>query len=122
MCIVDYDIGDLPDSCNFTTPKARKPYRCCECGRGTNILPGERYEKMTGKWDGKFLTFRTCLPCVEIRSAFVCSYEIGDMWTNIADSISQCDLNLGCLDGLRKEAMEKFFLEYERRVEIWDEE
>ncbi len=30
---------------------ARKPHKCCETGR--TILPGERYWRLTGKWDGR---------------------------------------------------------------------
>lgn len=34
---------------------ARKPHKCCETGR--IIQPGERYWRITGKWDGTVKTF-----------------------------------------------------------------
>jgi len=47
------------------TPKARKQYRCYDCG-GT-IDPGERYERVTGKWDYGIDVFVTCARCVNLR-------------------------------------------------------
>jgi len=46
--------------------RARKPHKCCECG--TAIAEGEQYQVASGKWDGRFDTFCTCLACVAIRS------------------------------------------------------
>jgi len=46
-------------------PAARKEHRCCECGKTIN--PGDRYERVTGMWDGIFQTFATCEFCAKVR-------------------------------------------------------
>jgi hypothetical protein len=120
MCIVDYDDGERPEFVHFETPKARRHHRCCEC-QG-QILPGRKYERMVGKWDGEFASFKTCLPCVEIRNKMVCSYDIGAMWENIMDTIGQNDLDLGCLDGLSVEARDKFLMRYSAYFDDLDDD
>lgn len=45
-----------------TTHKARKEYRCCECGE--DIQPGEHYEYHFQVFDGCTYTFKTCARCV----------------------------------------------------------
>lgn len=49
--------------------KARKSYRCEECG--CEISPGDKYEYVRGLWEGYWDTFRTCLPCSRIRSTLM---------------------------------------------------
>ena len=61
-CYCDYDPAEFYSS---RVCAARKEYRCDECAR--KILPGEQYEKVTGKWAGTVSTFRTCSHCVDIR-------------------------------------------------------
>lgn len=61
-CYCDYD---LPEFCTESYPKARKQYRCYECGGF--ILPGEKHEYTAGKWDGELRYFRTCERCHDIR-------------------------------------------------------
>jgi len=49
-------------------PKARKQHKCYECAG--DILPGERYERVTAKWydfDG-VQTMRTCERCYDLRT------------------------------------------------------
>ena len=62
--------------CDFDTPAAfvhvntwtaRKKHKCCECGHV--IVPGETYERVTGKWDYGIDTFKTCEKCVDLRDA-----------------------------------------------------
>lgn len=59
--------AEPPQFSTESTPRSRTRRRCCEC-RGW-IEPGERYHRLTGKWDGDILTFETCLQCEEIRQA-----------------------------------------------------
>ena len=61
-CFCDYD---APAFYNRTMPKARKPHKCYEC-RG-EILAGETYESVTGKWD-YVDTFKTCDRCLDLRT------------------------------------------------------
>lgn len=44
---------------------ARKPHHCCECGM--TIAKGEKYETVSGMWDGRCDRIKTCLPCVATR-------------------------------------------------------
>jgi len=45
--------------------KAKKQHDCCECGAA--IHRGERYEYVTGLWDGSWNAYKTCAACVRIR-------------------------------------------------------
>ena len=63
-CYCDY--GDPPAFYNATLPRARKKHRCLECGGP--IVPGERYERVVGKWSGYGVdTFHTCERCYDLR-------------------------------------------------------
>ena len=69
---------------------ARKTHVCCECG--CEIKSGERYERAEGlnrEGSGSWETFKTCMPCVELRDATIdggtahcCLYEIVDEEVN----------------------------------------
>lgn len=61
-CVCDYDPADFY---NATIRTARKLHACFECGG--QILPGDKYEHVTGKWEGRLDTFRTCERCHDIR-------------------------------------------------------
>lgn len=61
-CWCDYDPPEFYDR---REPTARKEHRCAECGG--RILPGERYERVSGKWDGDFSQFKTCCRCTSLR-------------------------------------------------------
>lgn len=111
MCFVEVD---LDCSCEFGTEKiveAAKPHKCGECGAIIRI--GEKYETYAGKSDGSFFTAKTCLPCKEVRDLFCCSWYYGDVWESIMETISDTDVNLGCLDNLSHAARCKF-------VSRWD--
>ena len=47
------------------TRKARKPHRCEACT--VTILPGEQYEQVVAKCDGRIENFATCADCVALR-------------------------------------------------------
>lgn len=61
-CYCDYD---APAFYNTEIRKARKPHRCEECNG--QILPGEHYEHVVGKWEWVD-TFKTCCRCVDLRT------------------------------------------------------
>ena len=63
-CFCDYEAPEFYDRTERT---ARKRHRCCECGH--DIQPGERYEHVSGKWDGQLNTFKTCEACVDLRDS-----------------------------------------------------
>lgn len=61
-CFCDFDSPEFYDKYQ---PTARKRHKCCECGG--DIMPGEKYEYVSGKWDGQFDTFKTCERCCDLR-------------------------------------------------------
>ncbi len=77
--------GETPRIFTEPKPKARKNHMCCECG--STILPGQKYEKITGLWDN-FETYKTCSFCAEIRrkarGEFDMDYDegfvFGELW------------------------------------------
>jgi len=62
-CYCDFE---EPSVYNKTTPKARKVHRCSECG--ATIQKGERYENVSGVWDGYADTYKTCERCLDLRN------------------------------------------------------
>jgi hypothetical protein len=62
---------------------AANRYACCECGR--TIAPGERYLKITGKWDGVISAYKRCSHCdavaeaLKSRAPCFCDYVRG-LW------------------------------------------
>jgi hypothetical protein len=89
----DYDVG--PEFHDANVVKARKAHRCYECRR--TITAGSYYESVVGKWDGDFLTFKTCLDCMNIRDGLTCGsgFTYGELWENISEVFDE--INTGCL-------------------------
>lgn len=56
---------DAPDFYTAKIRKARKPHRCEECAG--QIMPGDTYEHVSGKWVDYLDTFVTCRHCVSLR-------------------------------------------------------
>jgi hypothetical protein len=81
LCLyTEYDNG--PDFHSTRTVKAAKPHQCTECR--APIERGEHHEVVAGKWDGEFITYRTCLACVEIRTTFSCGgWVYGSLWEDV---------------------------------------
>lgn len=59
MCMVDS--GEYWQFAAYVMRRARKEHRCGECRRTIN--PGERYEHVSGLYDGRWDTERTCEQC-----------------------------------------------------------
>lgn len=118
--------GPCADSCIWTSGgenpaevlgtlivRARKPQTCCECAEP--IRPGDRYEVVSGKWDGAWSSFKTCLPCKEIREAFCCEGWIyGTLWEDARESFFET-MTTGCLEKLETAAAK------EKLVSQWNE-
>ena len=84
-CSVDLASYDAP-SCYLTTlRKARKSHKCCECGG--EIVRGQRYEYVSGVWDGDPDSHKTCLTCVEIREHYC---PDGFIHEGLAEQIYDC--------------------------------
>ena len=61
-CFCDYD---YPSFYCRSTPTAKKRHKCEECSGYIEV--GEKYEYVSGKWDGEFGTFKTCVRCHDLR-------------------------------------------------------
>lgn len=66
MCCTDYD---MPEFCETNWHKARKGHRCCECYQTIHI--GQQYQHVAGKWEGDFLSFKTCEKCADLRESLM---------------------------------------------------
>lgn len=88
--------------------KARKPHKCCECG---DVIPkGASYEHVVGKWYDSIDTYRTCLPCREIRRALCCDgWTYSMLWEDAQEAFEH--LTTGCLEQLTTAAAKSKLLE-----------
>ncbi len=82
-CSSDHDY--YPDFFVEEWPVAKKEHKCCECGEA--IKPGQKYHKVAGKWEGDFSTYKTCMPCHNIREHY-CPH--GYVFGELAEQISNC--------------------------------
>jgi hypothetical protein len=81
--------------------RARKEYRCCECG--DVILLRELYQWATGKHGSGMFRVQTCSVCAEIRAAFVCgSWIFGELWESIRDEMFPVWKRASAVDCLAK--------------------
>jgi len=114
-CLIDSEHGgSTPSELHEKIRKARKTYRCCECG--CTISPGERYEYASGRWDGEYDQYRTCLPCREIRNRFMAVWTYTALWSDLSECAP--DLCMGDISGLSVEAVAKLEDQFS---EIWNE-
>lgn len=92
QCDCSYSDYDSPSIYRAETIKARKIHKCCECH--SVIEPGQRYERVTGLWEGQFDTIHTCLSCVAIRKQY-CPH--GFLHEGLRETLIEC-LDLDYLD------------------------
>jgi hypothetical protein len=81
-------VGDYdgPEFCSTTHYVARQEHKCIECGRA--IVKGERYEYVSGKWDGSMDVFKTCEDCESVRDAFFCDgFLYGGIWEYLGEHL-----------------------------------
>ena len=62
MCDCDCE---MPEFLNMRIVTAKKSHKCCECFGP--IEAGQKYEYISGRWDGDFDVFKTCMRCSELR-------------------------------------------------------
>ena len=65
--------------------RARKQHTCGECGDPISV--GERHEYVSGLWDGRWDSHRTCAPCVAVRMRY-CAH--GFIYGGLAEQIEEC--------------------------------
>lgn len=112
-CLVDVDIHSDAD-CKFIKQKkviSKREMKCCECRK--TITPGTPFLLETGRIGirsgPEYRHYVTCLPCLELRERFCCRWYFGQVLDDIREALCEQDgeLNLGCLDGLCPEAIER---------------
>lgn len=84
-CDCSVDVDGRADVYREKVQTARKSYKCCECGE--EIKPGQKYNYVFGVWEGMPDTYRTCLPCNNIRERY-CFH--GFYFGNLRDQIRGC--------------------------------
>jgi len=87
-CPAGYD-APLPSLHNAKFRRAKKEYRCCECGE--TIAQGDRYEYVWGVWEGDQQTYRTCATCHAIREGLFCNGSTYTwMKTELREFVQEC--------------------------------
>lgn len=77
--------GDYPEFLVERMVKSRKEHKCCECRETIN--KNEMYEKVTGMWDGRISTFKTCKICKTIREDYFCTWNYGNLSEDLWDCL-----------------------------------
>lgn len=99
---------DQPSCSNQTIRQAVKPHECCECKRVIGV--GEKYEVISGMWDGHFSTYKTCKDCLSIRDEFFCEgYFFGQVLEYLREYLDECNgkIPAKCLLSLTPDAMSR---------------
>lgn len=103
-CSCDMDVDDYATMLEKKVKKARKEHQCHECY--SVIQKGELYLVEKEIYDGRFSTHKTCLPCREIRDAYMSSYYWGQIWEHLRD----------CLEDIPLPDYEKFSQEAKMKI------
>ena len=68
ICNCSVDVDETYDVSRTVVRVARKEHKCCECEQP--IKPGQKYEYVSGCYEGKWDVWRTCIPCKSIRGRY----------------------------------------------------
>jgi len=106
-CNIDIDHDGGPDCHSEKIVKAKQGHRCYECLK--DIKPGDKYEYTSGKWDGCFLVYKTCLDCRSLRNQFFSSFTYTMIWDDFDDYLGDCNAEIpeDCIAELTPVAREK---------------
>ena len=113
VCLGGYDVDGLFDFYEARTPIARKEHQCEDCSR--MIQRGDKYHRVSGKFDGDFFDTITCAICQEIRDAFTCDERDtagpppGELWADMVDVFPY--LTTTCFDKLQTPQAKAFLRE-----------
>lgn len=96
-CVISANDADTVKAICQEIRTARKPKICTECAEV--IVVGQQYEYFFGIYDGDRYHYRTCLPCVNIRSFFSCdgSWMWGCVWDDLEEHMFP-EFHHGCLE------------------------
>lgn len=98
VCVGGYDGGLSEFFIKRIINKSRRSHKCSECN--AVIDSGKSYQVVSGKSEGDFWSYKTCLICAEIRSAFSCEGEtLGGMFWSDMEYCWEA-LNTSCFDRL----------------------
>lgn len=113
-CSCDWD-GETYEFQTLAMHKARKTYRCEECGQ--TISPGDLYERCSGKCDGEFSVLKTCEGCADCRKSGIgCNvWGGGIMWQSFWDCEGEVDL--GAVDRLSPAGLAKLQSQLDKMAE-----
>ena len=113
VCLSGYD-GEAAEFYDSRIVRARRDHACYECRRV--IVAGATYERITGKWDGEFLSHAFCADCSDISSSLSCdgTREFGNLWGEIEDYVFPA-LTTGCLAKLQTASAKAYLLERWRK-------
>lgn len=104
-CIyVDCDDGSTIGFHKREDRKARKRHTCCECG--DQIKPGDKYEYVSGVWEGDWGVYKTCATCREIRKALFChGWYYGRLYCDVREYLHDGgEIGCDCLAAMSKPA------------------
>ncbi len=113
-CVSGCDADEMIDVICQETRKARKVTKCYECHEAIQV--GQEHEYIFGKFEGEDCTYRTCLPCVEIRGHFSDgSWVFGSVWEDLQECFFPTMTAGGpCMEGLSAAAKGKLFAEWRK--------
>jgi hypothetical protein len=97
-CSISIDSDEGPSCYKQKIRKARKTHRCHECFK--DILPGEKYENISGIWDGDPSSYKTCLDCKSLRDVFFQSWACTAMWDDFRENFNMDSIPEKCLAAL----------------------
>ena len=82
---------DAPTLISEGWRRARNTHKCCECGRP--VQPGEFYQHIAGIWDGRWMRFKTCEQCADLRESLesVWCVALGDLRQEYIDYLAEAD-------------------------------
>jgi hypothetical protein len=85
---IDVDNDGTYQLCSYAETIARKDHICGECHR--IITSGEKYERFTGMFDGKFYTEKTCGDCLSLRKNFFSGFFFKCLWEEWRENMEYC--------------------------------
>lgn len=114
VCLGGYDSDGTLEMYAEKIVTARKLHQCYECQGAIN--KGEKYQRVTGKWEGEFNVYEFCLICSEISTCLSCDGRcFGNLWEDITDNLFP-NMTTGCLAKLKTAAAKQHLVE---KWKIW---
>ena len=104
-CTISIDYGGGSSCCKERIRTARKKHRCDECLKDIN--PGDKYEYVSGIWDGEPHSYKTCLDCKSVRDVFFDRWNYTQIWDDFYDVFDPDGIPEKCIAALIPTARDK---------------